>query len=219
SDTGIGIPKNNLNIIFDPFRQLSEGLSRNFEGAGLGLTVAKKFVEMMNGSIEVESEFGKGSTFLIKFPIFRRTELQPLTMDAKNMKNNITEEHKEPQPLQILLVEDDQSNAGVIKFFLESTYAIDSVFRGEDAIEKAASKKYDAVLMDIDLGTGMSGLEAAKKIKKIAGYEGTPIIAVTALAMRGDKEKFLTEGCTHYISKPFKKEDLTRIIKEAISKE
>jgi CheY-like chemotaxis protein len=94
-------------------------------------------------------------------------------------------------------------------------YSIDTVLKGEDAVSKAGSKKYAAVLMDIDLGTGMSGLEAAKKIRKIPGCENIPIIAVTALAMRGDREKFLSEGCTHYLAKPYKKEELIRIIKEA----
>jgi len=214
SDTGIGIPKNNQNVIFDAFRQLSEGLNKSYEGAGLGLAVAKKFVDMMNGTIEVESEFGKGSVFTVRFPILRRSEMQPQTLGSSNM-NNLSED--KTKQAYLLLVEDDQSNAGVIKFFLENIYSIDSVSNGEEAIVKASSKKYDAVLMDIDLGTGMSGLEAARKIRNLPGYENTPVIAVTALAMRGDKEKFLKEGCTHYISKPFKKDDLLNIIKTAIN--
>jgi len=216
SDTGIGIPRNNQSMIFDAFRQISEGLNKTFEGTGLGLTVAKKFVEMMQGTIKVESEFEKGSTFTVKFPIVRRFEIQPINMDLTQMKINFPENKIADSIPQLLLVEDDQSNAGVIKFFLENSFKVDTALTGEEGIKKAERKKYAAVLMDIDLGIGMSGLETARKIKKIPGYENTPIIAVTALAMRGDKEKFLTEGCTHYISKPFKKEVLINLIKEAI---
>jgi len=216
SDTGIGIPKNNQSTIFDAFRQISEGFSRIFEGTGLGLTVAKKFVEMMHGSINVESEFGIGSAFIVKFPVIRRFEIQPINMDPSQMKIEFPENKIDDNIPQLLLVEDDQSNAGVIKFFLGTSFKVDTVLTGEEGIKKAGTKKYAAILMDIDLGTGMSGLEAARKIRKIPGYENTPIIAVTALAMRGDKEKFLAEGCTHYISKPFKKEDFVHTIKEAI---
>lgn len=216
SDTGIGIPRNNQSTIFDAFRQISEGFSRIFKGTGLGLTVAKKFVEMMHGSINVESEFGIGSAFIVKFPVIRRFEIQPINMDPSQMKIEFPENKIDDNIPQLLLVEDDQSNAGVIKFFLGTSFKVDTVLKGEEGIKKAGTKKYAAILMDIDLGTGMSGLEAARKIRKIPGYENTPIIAVTALAMRGDKEKFLAEGCTHYISKPFKKEDLFHTIKEAI---
>ncbi len=216
SDTGIGIPKNNQSTIFDAFRQISEGFSRIFEGTGLGLTVAKKFVEMMQGSINVESEFGIGSTFIIKFPVIRKFEIQPINMDLDQMKIEFLENKINDTIPQLLLVEDDQSNAGVIKFFLETLFKVDMVLTGEEGIKKAGTKKFAAILMDIDLGTGMSGLEATRKIRKIPGYERIPIIAVTALAMRGDREKFLTEGCSHYISKPFKKEDLVNLIKEAV---
>ncbi|OGU77824.1 MAG: hypothetical protein A2V93_00430 [Ignavibacteria bacterium RBG_16_34_14] len=216
SDTGIGIPKNSQSTIFDAFRQISEGFNRTFEGTGLGLTVAKKFIEMMQGTINVESEFGQGSTFKIKFPVIRRFENQPINMDQSQMKIEFHENKIEDGIPQLLLVEDDQSNAGVIKFFLETSFKVDMVLTGEEGIKKAGTKKYAAILMDIDLGTSMSGLEATRIIRRIPGYENTPIIAVTALAMRGDREKFLAEGCTHYISKPFKKEDLVNLIKEAV---
>ena len=214
-DTGIGIPMNNQSTIFEAFRQINEGLNRSFEGTGLGLTIAKKFVEMMNGTINVESEFEKGSTFIIKLPLIKRFDTQPVNMDSTQMKSELPENEFSNLP-HILVIEDDQSNAGVIKFFLDSLYNVDMVLTGEEGIKKAALKKYAVVLMDIDLGTGISGLDAAKKIRKIPGYEKTPIIAVTALAMRGDKEKFLAEGCTHYISKPFKKEELVTTIKDAV---
>jgi CheY-like chemotaxis protein len=100
-------------------------------------------------------------------------------------------------------VEDDDLTLTTVRAILKNRCAIDSVTTGYDAIEMAKNIKYDVILMDIGL-KGMSGLEAAQEIKKIPGYEKTPIVAVTAYAMVGDKEKFLEGGCTHYISKPFK---------------
>ncbi len=215
-DTGIGIPKNSQDAIFEAFRQMSEGLNRSFEGTGLGLTVAKKFVEMMQGEISVESEFGKGSTFTLIFPIIRKFELQQTYTDPSQLQIEFSGSIPENRSHKLLLVEDDQSNAGVIRFFLADLYEVDLALTGDEGINMAKKIKYEAILMDINLGSGMSGLEAAQKIKQIPGYAGTPIIAVTALAMRGDKEKFLAEGCTHYISKPFKKDDLIQLINEAV---
>jgi len=215
-DTGIGIPKNSQDAIFEAFRQMSEGLNRSFEGTGLGLTVAKKFVEMMQGEISVESEFGKGSTFTLIFPIIRKFELQQTYTDPSQLQIEFPGSIPENRSHKLLLVEDDQSNAGVIRFFLADLYEVDLALTGDEGINMAKKIKYEAILMDINLGSGMSGLEAAQKIKQIPGYVGTPIIAVTALAMRGDKEKFLAEGCTHYISKPFKKDDLIQLINKAV---
>jgi CheY-like chemotaxis protein len=104
----------------------------------------------------------------------------------------------------------------VIEFFLKDLYEIESVADGETAIKMAERKKYSAVLMDIDLGAGMTGLEAAKQIKEIPGYNNTPIIAVTALAMKGNREKFLAEGCTHYLAKPFDKKTLIKFLKDIL---
>ena len=116
----------------------------------------------------------------------------------------------------ILLIEDDQSNAGVIKFFLDGLYDVDIAPTGEQGIEKVKEKKYNAILMDIDLGLGINGLETARNIKTLPNYNNEPIIAVTALALKGDRERFLAGGCSHYLAKPFKKEELIKIISEAL---
>ena len=219
SDTGIGIPKSAQKLIFEAFRQISEGLNRKFEGTGLGLTITKKFVEMMNGEIEIESEPGNGSTFTVRFPILRRDDVNRINKvdsDPSQIQIEFPTEKAKNKLQKLLLIEDDQSNAGVIKFFLEGLYDIDIVSTGEDGIDMVKVKKYKAILMDIDLGIGMSGLETAKKIRNLPNYSNEPIIAVTALALRGDRERFLAEGCTHYIAKPFKKEELINTIKDAL---
>ena len=199
-DTGIGIPENHLGAIFEPFRQVSDGLSRSYEGTGLGLSLTKKFVEIMNGNISVQSQFGKGSTFTVRFTALSQTENE--VNNSKQEINNV-KATKNPGDKKILLVEDDDLTLTTVRAILKNRCAIDSVTTGYDAIEMAKNNKYDVILMDIGL-KGMSGLEAAQEIKKIPGYEKTPIVAVTAYAMIGDKEKFLEGGCTHYISKPFK---------------
>lgn len=219
SDTGIGIPKSSQKIIFEAFRQISEGFNRDFEGAGLGLTITKKFVEMLNGEIEIESELGRGATFTIKFPIVSKTDVKMFNSNNDKPSQVQIEFPKEKSAhtlSRILLIEDDQSNIGVIKHFLEDLYEVDVAFTGEEGYNMAKAKKYKAILMDIDLGEGISGLQTARKIKTLPNYNNQPIIAVTALVMRGDRERFLSEGCSHYLAKPFKKEELIKIISDAL---
>jgi len=219
-DSGIGIPQESQQIIFEEFRQVSEGLERIFEGNGLGLSITKRFVELMDGEISVESEIGKGSVFTVSFPLFRKEEISrdiktALKEEEPVLQENSEKKYKE-QLSKVLLVEDDPSNAGVIEYFLEDVCDLDIANTGEQALEMTSTKQYSAILMDIDLGRGMSGIEATKKIRKMEGYENLPIVAVTALAMRGQKELFLSEGCSHYISKPFESKIFVKLISDII---
>lgn len=115
---------------------------------------------------------------------------------------------------KILLVEDDDVNAKIILRFLEEEYAPEWVKSGIEAIELAKTNKFNCFLMDISLKGELDGLMTSARIRKIPGYEHSPIIAVTAYAMVGDKEKFLNCGCTHYISKPFSKQELLFLLKK-----
>jgi CheY-like chemotaxis protein len=116
----------------------------------------------------------------------------------------------------ILLVENDIPSKIVIMHFLQNEYEVDHAIDGITALKLIEKKQYSVILMDIDLGPGMDGLEAVNAIKKIPGYSDIPIVAVTAYAMIGDKEKFLAKGCTHYISKPFIKPELLSLLKDII---
>ena len=211
-DTGIGIQSENIDIIFEPFRQISEGNTRNFEGTGLGLTITKKFVELLGGNIFVTSKLGTGSKFTIKFP----SAVNPPEKEynANGEKGFKMEERKMNNSL--LLVENDMPSIDIIKIYLQDRYVVDAAIDGLTALQMAEKKIYHAILMDIDLGFGMNGLEVAQKIKKIKGYENIPIIAVTAYAMLGDREKFLSAGCTHYIAKPFDKFALVELLEEIL---
>jgi PAS domain S-box-containing protein len=215
-DTGIGIAKENLDIIFEPFRQVSEGYTRQFEGTGLGLTLVRKYVKSMNGEIKVESELDKGSVFLIRFPVMKTTKEKKIIEIDKWDEGKLLEKPGYQLPL-LLYAEDDLNTRTVIKKYVDNYCNIDCVSNGKEAIEFARIKKYDLILMDINLGRGLNGLEAVSDIRKIPGYRDIPIVAVTAYALAGDKEKFLEKGCSHYISKPFIKEQLISLLNEILN--
>lgn len=209
-DTGIGIPKSKQELIFGEFRQESEGLSRSFEGTGLGLTISKKYTELLGGEILIESETGVGSVFNLKFP----GVVTGYNIPQAGAK--IKTKSRTSQPLMvknILLVENETVSADLVKLYLDKIYQVDVAKDGFEALTKVKAKKYDVILMDINLGEGITGLEATRKIRKLDNYVNTPIIALTAFAMEGDKEEFLHAGCSHYLSKPFEKNDLLSIIK------
>jgi signal transduction histidine kinase/ActR/RegA family two-component response regulator len=210
-DSGIGIPEDKFDIIFQEFRQESEGLSRNFEGTGLGLTLTKNYVELLKGTISVESIIGKGSTFTVILPL-KYTEEKSISSGETEDETTIKVIPAPDDKKNILLVENDKVSAVLVRAYISKSYNIDIVAKGDEALMKAKDKIYDAVLMDINLGEGMTGIEVTQKIKKLNGYENVPIIAVTAFAMETDKDEFLNYGCTHYIAKPFDRTDLLNLL-------
>lgn len=218
-DTGIGIEEKNLELIFDEFRQVSEGFDRNFEGNGLGLTIAKKITELMGGSITVESKIGVGSTFTVKFPALETSsaEMVPQKEKPKALTTHARKERSKSKELPVMLhVEDEEMNHHVVKLFLKDCCKVEYADNGEVALQMMQQKLYDGFLLDINLGFGMDGIEVAKEIKKRHEYNDTPVIAVTAFAMEGDKKEFLDAGCTHYISKPFLKANFISVVKDAL---
>ena len=130
---------------------------------------------------------------------------------------SITNSHSDNKPL-LLLVENDQPSRDVVKIFLRNVCDIEFAINANEALEKINTTQFDIILMDINLGRGMNGLELTRQIKNEKRYEKTPIIALTAYAMAGDKENFLAAGCTHYISKPFDKVSLIELINSIINK-
>ena len=118
---------------------------------------------------------------------------------------------------QILIVDDDKASRDITRLFLRDMCNIDVAEDGATALKLTGEKKYAAILMDIGLGREMSGLEATKRIRKIPSYETIPIVAVTAYAMKGDKEEFLEAGCTNYLSKPFESNVIKSLMKEILT--
>ncbi|MFH0735525.1 MAG: PAS domain S-box protein [bacterium] len=207
-DTGIGISEENKLVVFEDFRQLSEGLGRKYEGNGLGLPLAKRMTELLNGTICLESKPFEGTTVILKF---KSTE--------KNYKTNITSYNieakiNETKILEVLLVEDSFLNMEVIKWYLSGICNINYAESGEIAIEMAKQFLYDVVLMDINLGPGINGVETTKTIRKIPGYNSVPVVALTGYVLSGDEQKLKKEGLDYYIAKPFTKEDLTELFED-----
>lgn len=219
-DSGIGIAREYKDIIFKEFRQVSEGLKRNYEGSGLGLSLTKKMVGLLNGKIVFESLPGKGSIFNV---------ILPVKSNPKNSADRIFEEpvfdseiirdiqtDTAPGLPEILLVEDNEISIKLTKQFLSKVCRLDYTKSPVDALKMVKNKKYDLVLMDINLGDEVDGLKLTKKIRETRGYASTPIIAVTGYALMGDKERIIDGGCTDYIKKPFEKTTLINIINKHI---
>jgi PAS domain S-box-containing protein len=229
-DTGIGIPEESINIIFEEFRQVSEGLGRGFQGTGLGLTICKKYVELLNGQISVKSTINKGSEFSFQIPLFAEEVLNDNPEysgdkdEALKTNNEIAKSHFFPQPKdfkekkRILVVEDDSTSRDVINLFLKNLYDVSFAENGETALKSIEDKQLDLIIMDINLGSGINGIEVTERIRKTNGYETIPIIAATAFAMMGDREKFLSNGFDHYISKPYLKTQLIKLLSDIFSK-
>ncbi|MEI7484973.1 MAG: ATP-binding protein [Ignavibacteriota bacterium] len=214
TDTGIGISKDNQKVIFNEFRQVSEGISRTYEGAGLGLTLSKRMIDLMDGKVEVDSDIGRGATFKVSFPLVDKLLLEKTLVEKNRFVTTYTA--AEDSKPAFLLVEDNKTNKVLIKRFLLNNYNIDDVSSGRAALEIIGKKKYRLIMMDINLGLGMNGIETANEIKKVKGYGNVPIVAVTGYALAGDKEKILMNGFDGYISKPFTREALVETLTNAL---
>jgi len=219
-DTGIGIPKEHFQTIFHEFRQLSEGYNRSYEGTGLGLTLAQRMALMLGGHITVESEVGLGSIFTLWIPASTQHETEPAPEKVK-IQEKIPERiiHLyEPQEIPlVLIVEDNDDNAEIIKLYLNGKYNTERASDAKSAISMASAQAFACILMDINLGPGMDGLQATQEIKKINNYKGTPIIAITGYTMAGDQEKLLGGGCSHYLGKPFSQQGLLEVMSEVFT--
>ena len=222
-DEGIGIDKEHFAMVFEEFRQVSEGLSRSFEGTGLGLSISKKMVEIMNGTISLKSEIGKGSEFIIRFPAVSNSESNEITeITSKFADENekivfkLSSYNKLPN---VLLVEDNKINIDLVVVYLKNICNITYTLDGYSAIKLARENHYDAIIMDINLGIGIDGLETTKEIRKMEQYYNTPIIALTGYTTYYDRKKLLKEGCSHYLAKPFNSNEITNLLKEVLSAE
>src|SRR5450759_4768384 len=212
SDTGIGIPGEQLGAVFERFTQADSSTTRRYGGSGLGLTISKRLVELMGGRIWVESGVGQGSVF--SFAV-------PFEIWAGATRRAAVPVGTGPEPalpaLHILLVEDSPDNRTITIAYLQDTpYRVEIAENGAVACEKFTAGHYDLVLMDRQMPV-MDGLTATRAIREWehANHRPpTPIIALTASALKGDQEKCLAAGCTAYLSKPIKQEVLLQAIKE-----
>lgn len=196
-DSGIGIPPDKLEHIFEKFSQASAITNRIYGGTGLGLAITKKLIELQGGSITVQSAVGKGTAFTLALPfrISAKAILPKETSDVK-LYSGLT-------GIFILLVEDNKVNQKVATKFLTKWDAIVEVAdNGAEALEKIKSNHYDVVLMDL-LMPVMDGYTATKEIRKMAQYKELPIVALSASAMSHEREQAFASGMDDYICKPF----------------
>ncbi|WP_319762455.1 ATP-binding protein [Maridesulfovibrio sp.] len=210
-DTGEGIPEEKMHVLFQSFTQIKDSYTRQYQGAGLGLSICKRLTELMKGTIAIESTSGEGTTFYVSIPF-------TLPINETVLPKKI---HSEPviissfNEYRILVAEDEKVNRLYTKRFLEQLgFAVDTVKNGREALDKLLYKDFKMILMDVQMPE-MNGIEATKAIRM--GEAGAhnkriPIIAITAYAMQGDRDQFIKDGMDDYIAKPIQEDELRKVI-------
>lgn len=237
-DTGRGIKKENIEKLFTKFQRLEEDMNTTIEGTGLGLAITKSLVNLMNGTINVQSQFGIGSLFIVNIPqkigklvdetidktidynyIRKPVEIIDNLDELKENTNNLeTLTESNSTKKRILIVDDNKLNIKVATRLLSDLpYEIDECYNGKECLEKLKSNSYDLILMDIMMPE-MDGEATIKKLRNSSDFK-TPVIALTADAVAGANEKYMSEGFIDYLAKPFKKEDLENKIVKVLKKE
>ena len=220
-DTGIGMKPEALDRIFDKYTQADPDTARNYGGTGLGLTITKRLVEMMDGSITVKSTPGKGTLFQVQLPLPLAVDMESAAVvsmnDCPGKKMEINAGENETAPAYILLAEDNKINQKLVKAMLaKACHKVDIVENGRDAVEKVKQISYDLVLMDVQMPE-MDGIQAARLIRQ-EGFSHLPIIALTANAFEKDKERCLKSGMSQFMTKPIKQAELLGTIAKWLDK-
>lgn len=205
-DTGIGIPNERLESMFNAFQQADSSISRRYGGTGLGLPIARTLAERMGGTLRAQSEEGLGSVFTLEIPL--KLPQHPIVVSSDTFSGA----HDSEKPLHVLLVEDNPVNRAVIKAMLRSMdIEVSIAGDGAEAVSMVEEGDYAAVLMDCRLPV-MDGYEATRLIRQQMHREDLPIIALTANALSGDREICLQAGMNDYLAKPFKRSDLQQVL-------
>jgi CheY-like chemotaxis protein/anti-sigma regulatory factor (Ser/Thr protein kinase) len=205
SDTGIGIPVSHIHTIFESFRQLETGLSRNFPGLGLGLAVAQKLAVLLHGSISVDSEPGRGSVFTVRLPVRLPAETAVAAVPLKRVRG------------QVLVVDDDSVAQTIASHVLRRhAFEVECVCNGPAAIDKASRSNFDLILMDLQM-PGMDGFQTAQYIRGIPAYANTPIIAVTANCSSDYRERCMKTGMQGFLAKPVQSRELVQAVEKHLA--
>jgi len=221
ADTGIGITDEQLGQLFQPFNQGDASITRRYGGTGLGLAISHRLVELMNGTIAVESAAGKGSRFTVSLCLKEageKTALLPSRPVESPERENSTVQEEKPAPamqLRFLAVDDNEINRKLNTILLHQWgIAVDEAADGVAAIEACSRQHYDLILMDVHM-PAMDGIEATRRIRMLQeGGKTTPVVALTANALSGDRERYMAAGMDDYLEKPLTEETLRKTIEK-----
>ena len=223
ADSGIGMTAEQLDKVFQPFTQADASINREFGGTGLGLAISRRLAEALGGALEATSQFGKGSVFTLRLPIGIVTTVDPNgapQSSIEHSRRSSADDKRIQLSGRILLAEDSPDNQRLIAFLLRKAGAeVEVVGDGAAAVDRArgehdADEPFDVVLMDVQM-PNMDGIEATRTLREL-GYN-RPILALTAHAMRGDRERCLAAGFDDYASKPINRGELLRIVSRHLS--
>jgi len=229
SDTGIGIPDDKLKDLFKPFVQVDGSYTRSFQGAGLGLAIVKRLVDLMGGKVSVASTVGEGTTIHLLLPF-----KLPEGVSAPKIQGATGRLREAQRKLRILLAEDEPSNAMPIQSLLEKAgHTVTLAEDGQQVLDLLKAQDFDVILMDVQMPV-LNGVEATQEIRRLEDEKNSsipafqhpsiqasqhsriPIIALTAYAMLGDREKFLEAGMDDYLGKPTRMEDLQKVLERIV---
>ncbi|MEO1478070.1 MAG: PAS domain S-box protein, partial [Bacteroidota bacterium] len=208
-DTGPGINEAFLPRIFSEFEQESQGIGRDHEGTGLGLTITQRLVEKLGGAIEVKSKKGVGTTFTVTFPRSDEAPADALP-EAEEVPVAVLKRRR------VLVVDDNQQTRFLMERMLHAHFDTDTAASAEETYQLTQAESYDAVLLDINLGAKASGEEVMQRLREDPHYATVPIVAFTAYALPGDRERFIHQGFDGYLSKPFTRKQLTALMHEML---
>jgi CheY-like chemotaxis protein len=169
-------------------------------------------VELLDGKIGASSELGAGSEFKIMFPL----AVKELSTHSEQTKRSQQSFVVQPGKMKILAIEDETAHQKYMQYILKNDFDIVFATTGAEAIAMAYNNRFDLIIMDINLGKSMNGIDAMIEIRELDGYKHTPIIAATANVMKGQKDKFLDKGFSHYLSKPYKAAELKLLVDEIL---
>ncbi|MEO1133801.1 MAG: response regulator, partial [Cyanobacteria bacterium J06639_1] len=215
ADTGIGIAPDQIGRLFQPFVQVDSALNRRYQGTGLGLALVKRIVELHGGRAGVTSEFGRGSCFTIDLPCDASLEMPVEPEAIATGAQPIAPVPQDASPL-ILMAEDNEANINTISSYLKAKgYRLIFAKNGNEAVQLARSETPDLILMDIQM-PDMDGFEAMQHIRREPHLADVPIVALTALAMSGDRDRCLDAGANDYLSKPIRLKQLVTTIQKLL---